>query len=313
MSVHRLEPSPRILHGCFSRELEPALIVEPGDRIELRTLDAGWGLEPHTGPPWKRERFTPRIKGRDSGHALCGPIAVRGAEPGMVLEVRIDRLVPGRWGWTFAGGYDSQLNRRLGLDTGEEYGLVWELNPEAMTGRNQWGDSVGLRPFLGVLGNAPAEPGIHSTFPPRPTGGNLDCKELVEGSTLFLPIAVPGALVSVGDGHALQGDGEVCRQAIECPMDHIELTLALREGPLPMPKANTPAGWITFGLHEDLDEAALQAIHGMLDHLSSVHGWEPKRALAMASLTVDLRVTQMVNGVRGVHAVLPHGAFMAPE
>jgi acetamidase/formamidase len=163
---------------------------------------------------------------------------------------------------------------------------------------------------MGVLGMPPAEPGRHPTAPPRPTGGNLDCKELTAGSTLYLPIAVPGGLFSVGDGHAVQGDGEVCVTAIECPMERVRLSFELRPDlRLPAPRAYTPAGWLTFGLHADLNEAAYLAVEGMLEWLAEQHGLERAQALALASLAVDLRITQIVNGVRGVHARLPDGVL----
>ena len=138
----------------------------------------------------------------------------------------------------------------------------------------------------------------------------MDCKELVAGSTLYLPIPVPGALFSVGDGHALQGDGEVCGTAIECPMERVDLTFRLREDlRLTTPRANTAAGWITLGFHEDLDEAIMIALSAMLDVMCEQYGLQRPDALALASLVVDMRITQLVNGVRGVHAVLPHGAI----
>jgi acetamidase/formamidase len=151
---------------------------------------------------------------------------------------------------------------------------------------------------------------VHSTIPPRVTGGNIDCKELGVGSTLYLPIAVEGGLFSTGDGHAVQGDGEVSITAIECPMDRVDLTFELVDDmPLTTPVANTPAGWITLGFHEDLDEALVIALEAMLTLMKRLHGLERLDALALASLTVDCRITQVVNGVRGVHAVLPHGAI----
>jgi acetamidase/formamidase len=160
------------------------------------------------------------------------------------------------------------------------------------------------------MGMPPDEPGLHSTAPPRFCGGNLDCKELSAGSTLYLPVSVPGALFSVGDGHAAQGDGEVCVTAIECPMDRVELTFHLHESPrLTAPRAHTAAGWITLGLHEDLNEAAFLATEAMLELMGEQYSLQRGDALALASLVVDLRVTQLVNGVRGVHAVLPHGAI----
>lgn len=130
------------------------------------------------------------------------------------------------------------------------------------------------------------------------------------GSRLYLPVQVPGALFSVGDGHALQGDGEVSGTAIECPMERVALTFRLHPDlHLTTPRAETPAGQITFGFHEDLNEATLLALEAMLALLEEQYGVSRHEALALASLVVDLRVTQMVNGVSGVHAVLPPGAI----
>jgi acetamidase/formamidase len=138
----------------------------------------------------------------------------------------------------------------------------------------------------------------------------MDCKELVAGSTLYLPIPVPGALFSVGDGHAAQGDGEVCGVAIECPMELVDLTFRLRDDVrLTTPRANTPVGWITLGFDEDLNEATVLALIAMLDLMTELYGLSRPDALALASLVVDFRITQVVNGVRGVHALLPHGAI----
>jgi acetamidase/formamidase len=239
---------------------------------------------------------------------MIGPIAVRGAEPGMTLAVRIGELRPGHYGWTDAGGWDSPVNRRLGVvERGTT--LRWTIDADKGTATNQLGHVVRTRPFLGVMGLPPAEPGVHSTTPPRPTGGNIDCRELVSGSTLYLPIAVPGALFSAGDGHAAQGDGEVSTTAIECPIELAELTFELRDDlPLRLPRAETSEGWLTFGFDEDLDEAMFQALDGMLDLLGERYGLGRQEALGLASVVVDLRVTQVVNRVRGVHAVLPHGA-----
>jgi acetamidase/formamidase len=162
---------------------------------------------------------------------------------------------------------------------------------------------------MGILGVAPDEPGVLSTVPPRPCGGNIDCRELVAGSTLWLPIEVDGALLSTGDGHAAQGDGEVSGTAIECPMDRVDLTLTLRDDlPLATPLARTPAGWIAMGFHEDLDEAALIALEAIVDLIAREHGLGRADALALASVAVDLRVTQIVNQVKGVHALLAHDA-----
>jgi acetamidase/formamidase len=193
---------------------------------------------------------------------------------------------------------------------GESAVLEWELDADAGVGRDRAGRRVTLGPFLGVIGMPPAAPGVHPTGPPRSCGGNIDCKELVAGTTLFLPIPVAGALVSAGDGHAAQGDGEVSQLAIEAPVERAQLTVSLRDDlVLSNPVAWTPDAWLTFGLDEDLDEAAAQAIDGMLELMGREHGQERREALALASVVVDLRITQMVNGVRGVHARLAHDAL----
>lgn len=306
---YTIEPERRTLHGHFSRELPPVLTIDSGDTVRFRTLDPGWGLEPFVNIDPPRRKFEPRIKGRDDGHALCGPIAIRGAQTSMTLEVQISEIRPGAWGWTTAGGWPSEVNQRLGVDK-EAILLAWTLDAEHKIGTNQHGHTLMLRPFMGVMGMPPNEPGVHSTIPPRFCGGNIDCKELVAGSTLYLPISVPEALFSVDDGHAAQGDGEVCTTAIECPMERVDLTFVLHENlHLTTPRANTPVGWITLGFHQDLHEAAMIALEAMMDLLGEQYGLPRLEALAMASLVVDLRITQIVNGVCGAHAVLPHGAM----
>jgi len=287
------------------------LTIDSGDTVRFRTLDAGWHLGPRRSTVYSEgpARFGPLDPERDAGHALCGPIAIRGAEPGMTLAVTIDEVRPGAWGYTAIGGWPHPVNDRFGLIDNGTY-MLWTLDVDAMTGHNQYGRTIALRPFMGVVGMPPAEHGIHSTIPPRASGGNIDCKELVAGSTLYLPIAVPGGLFSVGDGHAAQGDGEACVTAIECPIERLDITFQLYpELRLTTPRANTPAGWITFGFHEDLNEATMIALAAMLDLMSEQYGMSRHEALGMASLVVDLRITQIVNEVRGVHALLPHGAI----
>ena len=303
MAIYTLEPDEYTLHGFFSPDLSPVLTIESGDTVRMRTLDAEWALEPFTtftpgGPPPGR-RATTKVEG-PKGHALCGPIALRGALPGMTLEVRIDVIHPGSWGWSWGGGE---------LVDGEVMHF-WTLDAERKYARNQHGHRVGLHPFLGVMGMPPAEVGQHSTKPPRITGGNLDCKELVAGSTLYLPIAVPGGLFSAGDGHAVQGDGEVSYTGIECPMDEVVLTFQLHTDlHLSAPRAHTVHGWLTFGFDSDLSVAARNALDAMIGLMAEQYSLARVDALALASLVVDLRITQMVNQVCGVHAVLPHGAI----
>jgi acetamidase/formamidase len=294
--IHRLD-GPH--HGYFDPGLAPALTIDPGDTVVYTIMDSGWGLE-----PWEGGAYRPRreVERDDDGHALVGPIGVRGATPGTALRIEIGELVPGEWGAVLAGGWMSAHNERLGV-VGD--GVVHAYTFQDGVARSHLGHEVALRPFLGVMGNAPAAPGRHSTIPPRACGGNLDCRELIAGATLWLPVEVDGALFSCGDGHAAQGDGEVAGTAIECPMARAELTFAVEERALTAPLARGADGaWITFGLHEDLDEAAVQALDGMLALIGERLGLTRRDALAYASLHVDLRITQIVNAVKGVHAVL---------
>jgi acetamidase/formamidase len=286
--IHEIPLERRTLHGHFSRELPPILTIEPGESVTFPTLDAAWHAVP------EQRFFDDLDEELDAGHALVGPIEVRGAREGGTLEVRIDAVEVGAWGITFAEGE----------------GMFWSLDAVAGTGRGPAGATVALAPFLGVLGMPPPEPGVHSTGPPRRFGGNIDCKELVVGTTLFLPIPLDGARFSAGDGHARQGDGEVSGTAIECPLERAQLTLDLRDDiQLRTPMARTDDTWIAFGFDEDLDQAADAATEAMLDLMQGEYGLERAQALVLASVVVDLRVTQVVNGAKGVHAVLARDAI----
>jgi acetamidase/formamidase len=158
---------------------------------------------------------------------------------------------------------------------------------------------------MGIMGMPLDQPGIQSTFPPTRCGGNLDCRELTEGTALFLPIAVDGALFSTGDGHAVQGDGEVAGPALNCPMEVVMEFQLHPELRLSLPRARlASSGWLTFGFSRTLDEAAAIATVEMVKLMGELYAFAPRQALSLASLVVDLRITQMVNGVRGVHALL---------
>ncbi|MFI7604548.1 acetamidase/formamidase family protein [Micromonospora sp. NPDC049366] len=305
---HILTPDDKTLHGHFDPDLAPALTVDPGDTVTYRTLDCWWSAAPYAGGPHRDRPRVPQYQ-PDHGHALTGPVAVRGARAGQTLSVRLDAIIPAIWGTTVAGGWPSGFNQRYGV---ADEGVVhtWALSPATMTGRNQHGHAVTLRPFMGVLGMPPAEPGRHSTVPPRPHGGNLDCRELTAGTTLLLPIPVDGALFSVGDGHAAQGDGEIGGTAIECPMDEVTLTLDVRDDfPLTGPVARTADAWLTLGVGPTLDEATFLALDSMLTLLQRLHGVSRADAVALASVTVDVRVSQIVNQTVGAHAVLRDDAL----
>ncbi len=313
MATHTIEPTRENLHGHFSRDLAPVLTIDSGDTVVFRLIDGGWGTALSPEPNGRTVRFEPRDAEKDAGHALCGPIYVNGAEPGMTLEIEIGDIVPGSWGWTIAGGWPHEVNDRLGLSSeANKTFLRWTIDAEKRTARDQFGRTVSLSPFLGVMGMPGDTPGVLATIPPRVTGGNMDCKELVSGTRLFLPIEVPGGLFSTGDGHAKQGDGEVSVTAIECPMERAELTFHLhRDLHITTPRAKTREGWLTLGFSSDLNEAMFCALDAMLDLMRELHPSITDRAdaLALASVVVDLRVTQIVNGVKGVHAVLPHDAL----
>jgi acetamidase/formamidase len=281
---HELPLDASVLHGHFSLELEPVLSVDPGDSVRFSVPNAGW----ETG---RDEPFASRNPELDSGHALAGPIEVRSARAGQVLAVRIDDVTPGPWGVTHGG---------------PGHRIDWELDGNRGTAA---GRTVQLAPFLGVLGMPPDEPGVQTTIPPRRCGGNIDCKELVAGTTLYLPIPVDGARFSAGDGHAAQGDGEVSGTAIEAPVK-AQVTLDIRDDlELEWPIARIDGAWLAFGFDEHLGRAARVAVDGMLDLMEREHGLSRADALAFASVVVDLRVTQVVNEVLGVHAVLRDDAF----
>jgi acetamidase/formamidase len=284
VAVHELPLDARFLHGHFSRDLEPALEIEPGDSVRISVPNHAWDAEPDV----KVDSRDPEI---DTGHALAGPIAVRGAKAGQTLAVQIDDVQPGSWGVTYGG---------------ENHEVRWELADGV--GR-ALGRELDLAPFLGVMGMPPPEPGVHSTIPPRRFGGNIDCKELVAGTTLYLPIPVDGALFSAGDGHAAQGDGEVSGTAIETPAT-AQLTLDVRDDlPLEWPIARIDGAWLTFGFHEHLGYAARIAADGMVALMGRELGVTGGDALVLASVGVDLHVTQVVNETLGIHAVLRDDAF----
>lgn len=311
MTIWNLGPAYETLHGVFNRGFEPVLTIDSGDTVIYKTLEAGWGLEPRDphNAGQKPLAFEPtRSERRGNGHCLVGPIAIRGAEPGMTLEVVIEEIVVGDWGWTAT--WKNPTTSAAGVQDNDEVYLVWKLNHQEKLGTNQYGHEVSLRPFMGVMGMPIDEPGDHVTFPPRRTGGNLDCKELIAGTSLFLPIAVSGGLFSVGDGHAAQGDGEVSVTAIECGMDRVRLQFILHtDMSLSAPRAHIPGATITFGLDEDLNQAAHNAVQQMVDVIVERLGVSRSTALALASVTVDLRITQHVNGVKGVHAILRDDAI----
>ena len=303
---HKLDATPETTVDVFGAGLPTVLTIDPGDTLTVHSLDASGYLAPQRTPGEQQ----PTMFAEARGHCLTGPIAIRGAQPGDLLAVHLVSLTPDPWGWTVAGALKSPITERLGV-TEQPSWLLWELDPDAGTGRCNGGFTRELAPFLGVIGVVPEDTGEHSTIPPRALGGgNIDCKSLVAGSTLYLPVAVADAMLSLGDGHAAQGDGEVGGTAIECPMT-TTLTVDLVREPRPVESihAETPDGRITFGFDADLNVATGDALDAMVRWMQAILDVDKSTALALASTAVDLRITQVANQTWGVHALLPSGVL----
>jgi len=303
IKVHRLDASVDTVHwGYFDAALPAKLEVDSGDTVIVDTVSGIPDVAPDAPySPAHREIVT-TLKPQMGPHILTGPIAVRGAMPGDVIEVRIRAVeLTADWGWNII----RPLRGTLPEDFPEPEKRVIPLDRKAMTAKLDWGPTVPLQPFFGIMATAPrAAYGRVSSVEPREYGGNVDCKEYVPGTSLFLPVFVPGGNFSCGDGHAVQGDGEVCLTALEtCLRGTFELVLH-KAMALPMPRAITPTHYITIGLNEDLDDAAKQALRAMIAWLVEMKGWSRSDAYVFCSLACDLHVTQLVDGNKGIHAMV---------
>jgi acetamidase/formamidase len=229
-------------------------------------------------------------------------VAVRGAKAGQVLQVDIEDVrLAYDWGYTSR----RPLRGALPYDFGERRVIHIPLDAARMTGRLPWGTEIALRPFFGVMAVAPpAAWGTVSTIPPRKNGGNMDNKELVAGSTLYLPIHTDGALFSVGDGHAAQGDGEVCVNGLETGLvGRFRLTVR-PDLSLEWPMAETASHLITMAFDPDLDDCVVIALRQMLRLIEGRTGLDACQAYMLCSLAADVRITQVVNDNKGVHVML---------
>lgn len=300
-------PVRKNLNGVLDAKIPPILMVRSGDNIHFTTLEPDWRMKKPVGTPLQSEYF-PRKKGDDDGHALCGPVYVEGAAPGKSLKIEIGHIITDNWGWSSVGIGNEEHKERLGFH-GEKYFTLWELCMEKRTCTNGKGIEVGMNPFPGVLAVAPEGNEKVSTHLPGNYGGNLDCRELTQGAIVYLPIYHDGALFFIGDGHAAQGDGESGGTAIECPFKKIDITLSVDDFMIQSPVVHNKRGWITFGFHEDLTEAAYQALKNMRLFLKKRFGMDEMEAMTLCSVAVDLHITQIVNGVRGVHAILTNTVY----
>jgi acetamidase/formamidase len=313
---HELKLLPQNVHwGYYDGTLKPVLRVASGDRIRVETMVAR-GLQrlrtvgvPEAEIPDALKAVESTVTVRGPGaHPLTGPIWIEGAQPGDVLEVRI-------LGFEFLHPYGvTGFNPDNGT-LPDDFPYAWfklvRFNVGAGIAEFAPGITLRLAPFFGSIGVAPSPlVGRISSGPPGHHTGNLDNKELVAGSTLYLPVHVPGALLSMGDGHALQGDGEVSLTALETSLrGTVEVTI--RKGKrLNWPRAETPTHYIAMGLHTDLDEAARLATREMIDFLVTEKGMSRNEAYILCSLAVDLHVTQLVDGTKGIHAMIAKSIFI---
>lgn len=307
---HTLSSSPETCHwGAFDAKIPPVLEVESGDRVTIHTVSGAPEVTTGEGivvrPELKEiHAKSPRLL---PGHILTGPVAVKGAMPGDVLEVRIiDVKLRDDWGWN--------IIRPLGGTLPDEFPdtrlLHIRMDLEKMVAKLPWGVDLPLDPFFGVMGVAPpAGWGAQTSIIPRAMGGNLDIKELRPGATLYLPVFNEGGLFSCGDGHAVQGDGEVCITAIETALSGTFEFVVRKDMSLKLPQAETAKHYITIGLDPDLDEAAKIALRGMIELIRAKSNLSREDAYTLCSLACDLRVSQLVNQHKGIHAMLPKTAL----
>jgi acetamidase/formamidase len=313
--MHDLKLTPPNVHwGYYDARLKPVLKIASGDTVRVETMVAG-GLErlrlagvADAEIPDSLLQVEKSVTDRGPGvHPLTGPIYVEGAEAGDVLEVRI-------LGFEFLHPYGVTGFRPGSGALPDEfpYARFTRIGFDPRAGKAEFRPGVDLKlsPFWGSIGVAPPSI-IHrlSSGPPGWHGGNLDNKELVAGSTLYLPVQVPGALLSMGDGHALQGDGEVTLTALETSLRGTVQIFVRKGKQIRWPRAETATHFITMGLHPDLNEAARMATREMIDFLVSEKGLTRDEAYAFCSLAVDLRVTQLVDDTKGIHAMLAKSIF----
>lgn len=302
----------RHCHHVWDNTLAPTLTVAPGETVTFDINDASAG---QITPESTAEVFADFDGARVN--PVTGPVFVDGAEPGDVLVVRLESFAPSGWGWTAnIPGFGL-----LADDFPDAALRHWHYEPDGSVPL-LFGDlaRVPLAPFTGTIGVAPTAPGAHSIIPPRRVGGNMDMRDLVAGSVLHLPVEVAGALLSIGDTHAAQGDGEVCGTAIESPMEVVATIELVKQQPLAMPIVEAPARpaapdgtsrmWITSGIGPDLFEAARASVRGMIELLSRERGLSAIDSYMLCSVAGDLKISQIVDAPNWtVTFHMPQGIF----
>jgi acetamidase/formamidase len=315
---HTLMPSPQTVHiGHFAANVKPVLTIESGDIVTIETaaamepgpIEESGVVPPSAVPQYVRDIYRD-VKDRGPGpHILTGPIAVNGAMPGDVLEVRILEI-------NLAVDYGYNRQRPFTGALPEEFAAMWQriipINRNAKTAEVARGVVIPLdRPFFGTMGVAPpAAMGRISSGPPGVHTGNLDNKDLGTGSIVYMPVHAPGALFSTGDAHAAQGHGEVDLSAIETGLRGRFQFVVRKDMKLTWPRGETPTHWIVMGLHPNLEEAMKIATRETIDFITKrfTH-LTREEAYMIASVAVDYHVTQVVDGTKGIHGMIPKAIF----
>jgi acetamidase/formamidase len=313
-TVHRLEATPStVAYGYYWSEARPVLRIASGDILDVDTLLTSTpdrlekaGVPARDIQPSLRS-IVELVKDRGpGGHILTGPVYVEGAAPGDALEVKLLSIdLPIAYGYNGCSGFI-----RENCTPGRGPTII-RLDRKRMIGEFAPGIEIPLRPFFGSLGVAPPPAaGRVSSNPPGIHAGNLDNKELVAGTALWIPVHVPGALFEIGDGHAAQGDGEVDQTAIETSMrGRVQLTV--RKGmTLGWPRAETSTHFISMGTDVDLTQATRIAIQEMVDFLAATRGLDRHTAYQLTSIAGDVAITQLVDGTMGVHVKMPKNIFL---
>ncbi len=313
--THRLEATPKtVVWGYYDAAARPVLSIKSGDTVEVHTLITNsptgleWaGVPPEQVEPALRDIHTQVKDKGPGGHILTGPIHVAGAEPGDVLEVRIRSI-----GLALPYAYNAfgPKGGFLPEDFPRRKMKIIPLDGKRMVAKFAEGVEVPLRPFFGSMGVAPPDSaGRISSGPPGVHAGNLDNKELVAGTTLFIPVHARGALFSVGDGHAGQGNGEINLTALETSLVGTLQFVVRKDLKLEWPRAETPTHYIAMGLDKDLTAAAKLAARETINFLAAEKGLSRDDAYMLASVAVDFNITQVVDGTKGVHAMIPKYIF----
>jgi acetamidase/formamidase len=314
--THRLNSDAETVHwGYFDATLPPKLTIDSGEDVTITTVSGGREMLPAFAAtiPSGLTDIHEKLGGPTlPGHICTGPVAVRGAKPGQVLQVDIEAIdLHYDWGYTSL----RPLRGALPDDVSAFRIFHSRIDVAKRRAKMPWGHEISLdRAFFGVLAVAPpSEWGRVNTLPPRRNGGNMDNKELVAGTTLFLPIFVEGANFSVGDGHGAQGDGEVCNTAIETGLIGTFRLTTRSDMHLVWPMAETPTHLITMAFDPDLDSAVQIALRSMINVMTDRTRLDRDEAFALISVVGDVRVTQVVNGSKGIHVMLEKKWLLLPS